>query len=100
MELPCSRLKGFTSFVDKITYHTDRKISADQFIDLLRRSTLAERRPVGDGAKIEKMLAHGDILVTAWSNDLLIGVSRALSDFSFCCYFSKTHYYINLIFLH
>jgi len=74
--------------VDSITYQTDRKISADEFIGLLHRSTLAERRPVADIAKIEKMLAYGTILITAWHNDLLVGVSRALSDFSFCCYLS------------
>jgi N-acetylglutamate synthase-like GNAT family acetyltransferase len=74
--------------VDLITYQTDRKISAEQFVDLLKRSTLAERRPVTDKAKIEKMLANGNILVTAWHNDLLVGISRALTDFSFCCYLS------------
>ena len=71
-----------------ITYQTDRKISAEQFIDLLQRSTLAERRPVADKIKIEKMLTYGNILITAWHNDLLVGISRALTDFSFCCYLS------------
>ena len=71
-----------------ITYKSDVKISADQFIDVLKRSTLAERRPVHDRIKIENMLRHGNILVTAWAGDLLVGVSRALSDFSFCCYLS------------
>jgi len=71
-----------------ITYRSNIKISADQFIDVLKRSTLAERRPVDDCDRIEKMLQHGNIIITAWEGDLLIGVSRALSDFSFCCYLS------------
>ncbi len=71
-----------------ITYRINIKISADQFIDVLKRSTLSERRPVDDHDRIEKMLQHGNIIVTAWQGDLLIGVSRALSDFSFCCYLS------------
>jgi predicted GNAT superfamily acetyltransferase len=71
-----------------INYRSDIKISVDQFIDVLKRSTLAERRPVDDRDRIEKMLQHGNIIITAWQNDLLIGVSRALSDFSFCCYLS------------
>ena len=74
--------------MDQVIYKTDRKISVEQFIDLLVRSTLAERRPVSDKAKIERMLTYGNILITAWHNDLLVGVSRALSDFSFCCYLS------------
>ncbi|NOS90930.1 MAG: GNAT family N-acetyltransferase [Cyclobacteriaceae bacterium] len=71
-----------------IHYDTNRNISADEFIDVLKRSTLAERRPVESRERIEKMLQHGNILVTAWDGDLLVGVSRALSDFSFCCYLS------------
>ena len=74
--------------MNSIQYSTNRKISADQFIDLLQRSTLAERRPVQDRSRIEKMLKHGNILVTAWDQDVLVGISRALSDFSFCCYLS------------
>ncbi len=71
-----------------ITYRNNIKISADQFINVLKRSTLSERRPVDDHDRIEKMLQHGNIIITAWQGDLLIGVSRALSDFSFCCYLS------------
>ncbi len=71
-----------------ITYRSDVEISVDQFIDVLKRSTLAERRPVDDRNRIEKMLQHGNIIITAWQGDLLVGVSRALSDFSFCCYLS------------
>jgi GNAT superfamily N-acetyltransferase len=71
-----------------IIYRSDIKISTDQFIDVLKRSTLAERRPVDDRDRIEKMLQHGNIIITAWKGDLLIGVSRALTDFSFCCYLS------------
>jgi predicted N-acetyltransferase YhbS len=71
-----------------ITYRNNIKISADQFIDVLKRSTLSERRPVDDRDRIEKMLQHGNIIVTAWHGDVLIGVSRALADFSFCCYLS------------
>jgi N-acetylglutamate synthase-like GNAT family acetyltransferase len=74
--------------VEPILYRTDLKISVEQFIDLLKRSTLAERRPVHDKARIEQMLTYGNILITAWHNDLLVGVSRALSDFSYCCYLS------------
>ena len=74
--------------MNHITYQADRRISVEQFIDLLHRSTLAARRPVTDKVKIEKMLANGNILVTAWHKDLLVGISRALTDFSFCCYLS------------
>ena len=71
-----------------ISYRSDVKITADDFIDLLKRSTLGERRPVQDENRIQKMLGHANVLVTAWDEDRLIGISRALTDFSFCCYLS------------
>lgn len=74
--------------MNTIHYSSEAKITVDQFIGLLHRSTLAERRPVHDRIRIEKMLAHGNILITAWDGDLLVGISRALSDFAFCCYLS------------
>jgi predicted N-acetyltransferase YhbS len=69
-------------------YKSDKKLSSAQFIDILKRSTLDERRPVNSLDRIEKMLSYGNVLITAWDEDKLIGVSRALTDFSFCCYLS------------
>src|SRR6187402_540989 len=71
-----------------IIYRSNIRISGDQFIDVLKRSTLSARRPVDNRERIEKMLQYGNIIITAWQGDLLVGVSRALSDFSFCCYLS------------
>src|SRR5262245_23879331 len=69
-----------------VVFRSDIKITTEQFIDILKRSTLAERRPVHDRAKMDGMIEHGNIFVTAWIGDKLVGVSRALSDFSHCCY--------------
>lgn len=74
--------------MSSIQYSSTRSITVDQFIDVLKRSTLAERRPIDDPARMQKMLEHGNILVTAWHGELLVGVSRALSDLAFCCYLS------------
>ena len=71
-----------------IEYSTERKISIDQFISVLERSTLAERRPVDDRDCIAQMLKNADLLVTAWDDDLLVGVARSVTDFSYCCYLS------------
>jgi ribosomal protein S18 acetylase RimI-like enzyme len=72
-----------------ITYQTEPDLDAREFIDVLRRSTLAERRPVDDAAAIAGMLAHADVIVCARNSEaLLVGVSRAISDFSYCTYLS------------
>lgn len=72
-----------------ITYAVEPALSADEFVSVLRRSTLAERRPADDPARIALMLKHANLIVTARDESgLLVGVSRALTDFSFCCYLS------------
>ncbi len=71
-----------------ITYRSNIKITADDFIDILKRSTLAERRPIDDRARIQKMLDNANVVVTAWAGDQLVGISRGVSDFSYCCYLS------------
>lgn len=72
----------------EIEYRNDRPLNASQFIDILRRSTLGQRRPIDNPERIEKMLKHADVLITAWDGDRLVGVSRAVTDFSYCCYLS------------
>jgi predicted N-acetyltransferase YhbS len=72
----------------KIDYHSDVKITEQEFIDLLKRSTLDQRRPVNELPRISKMLEHGNVLITAWDDEKLVGISRALTDFSFCTYLS------------
>ena len=71
-----------------LRYETFGKISADEFIDLLKRSTLAERRPVDDHECIEAMLRHADLVCTAWDGATLVGVARSVTDFAYCCYLS------------
>jgi predicted N-acetyltransferase YhbS len=71
-----------------LQYDASRPISADEFIDVLKRSTLAERRPVDDRKCIEAMLRHADLLCTAWDGEKLVGVARSVTDFEFCCYLS------------
>lgn len=71
-----------------VVYSSEATLSADEFIDLLVRSTLAERRPIHDIKTISEMLANASIIITARIDGRLVGISRALSDFSFCTYLS------------
>ena len=72
----------------EILYKNDVKITTDQFVDILKRSELAERRPVDDPKRLTKMIQNADILVTAWDNDLLVGIGRAITDYAYCTYLS------------
>ena len=71
-----------------IEYKDDVILTRNQFIQILVASTLHERRPVDDPDRIDKMLKHADLVITAWDGDLLVGVSRSITDFSFCAYLS------------
>jgi predicted N-acetyltransferase YhbS len=72
-----------------IHYSQEPRLSAAAFIDVLGRSTLAERRPVHDGETIAAMLQNADIILTARTAEgLLVGVSRAITDFAYCTYLS------------
>ena len=71
-----------------IRYETGNHLDLDAVIELYRDSTLGERRPVDDRERMAAMLRHANLVVTAWDGDQLVGISRALSDFSFVTYLS------------
>jgi predicted N-acetyltransferase YhbS len=71
-----------------ISYRTGNDVDLDAVIDVYRDSTLGERRPVDDRDAMGRMLAGANLVVTAWDGDRLVGVSRSLSDFTFCTYLS------------
>ena len=75
------------SVSDTVAYQLEPSLSSEEYIDLLIRSTLAERRPVDEDDTIAGMLANADLLLTARVGDgKLIGLSRAITDFSYCTY--------------
>jgi predicted N-acetyltransferase YhbS len=71
-----------------VAYQLEPQLDAKQFVDLLVRSTLAERRPIDQPETIRGMLAHADLIVTARVDQKLVGVSRAITDYSYCTYLS------------
>ena len=71
-----------------ITYRIGNDVDLDAVIELYRASTLGERRPVDDRERMREMLANANLVVTAWEGDLLVGIGRSVSDFSYCTYLS------------
>ncbi|CAN5725074.1 GNAT family N-acetyltransferase [soil metagenome] len=72
--------------MSSIRYHTELRITPQQLAEVFDRSGI--NRPSTDLARMEQMLAHADLLVTAWDGEELIAVARALTDFCYCCYLS------------
>ena len=73
---------------DEIIYARESVLDPDEFIDVLKRSTLAERRPVDDRERIELMCRNANLIVTARKNGLLVGIARSVTDFVYCTYLS------------
>jgi GNAT superfamily N-acetyltransferase len=83
----CGRAKNYREAA-VIEYRVGNDLDLDVAIDLYRSSTLGERRPLDDRERMTTMLRNANLVVTAWDRDLLVGISRALSDFSYATYLS------------
>src|SRR5688500_1267063 len=79
----------------KIVYALEPELRVEEFRDVLMESTLGERRPVHDLKKLERMLRGADLIVTARDGTKLVGISRAITDFAYCCYLSDLAVAVN-----
>ena len=70
----------------EITYKTGILPATELVIELYEKSGLP--RPTEDKARIKKMFENSNLVVTAWDNDKLVGVSRSITDWVWCCYLS------------
>ncbi len=69
-----------------ITYRRGNDLSIKQVSELYRACTLGDRRPIDDVAVLKQMLEHANLIITAWDGELLVGISRSLTDFGYVCY--------------
>ncbi|MCZ8355455.1 MAG: GNAT family N-acetyltransferase [Chryseotalea sp.] len=70
----------------EIVYRTDITPDSSQVIDVYTSSGIV--RPTHDYDRISKMYTNSNLIVTAWHMGKLVGVSRSLTDFCYCCYLS------------
>ena len=69
-----------------ISYKVNAEIEAHQLAALFVSSGI--KRPVNDLNRLKKMIDNANLTVTAWDGDKLVGIARAVTDFSYCCYIS------------
>ncbi len=69
-----------------IEYRVGNELDLDAVIELYRASTLGERRPVEERERMGLMVANANLVVTAWDGDLMVGISRSLTDFVYATY--------------
>jgi len=71
-----------------IRYEIKNSVSTADFISLLKSSTLGERRPIDDLKCIKGMLENSNLIISAWDKNKLVGISRSVTDYNYCCYLS------------
>ena len=71
-----------------ITYHHTTNLDLDEVIDLYKESTLGARRPIDDRETMQAMIANANLTITAWDDDLLVGIARSVTDFVYAAYLS------------
>jgi len=71
-----------------ISYRTGKDVDLDEMIELYVDSTLGERRPVDDRQRMARMLEEADLVITAWEEDQMVGISRCVTDWVYCTYLS------------
>lgn len=69
-----------------IEYRRDFPLTAADVAAVFDASGI--RRPTDDPVRIERMFINADLCLSAWHDGKLVGVCRALTDFSYCCYLS------------
>ena len=69
-----------------ITISHEMKVEAADVAEVFQNSGI--RRPNEDIARIQRMIDHADVIVSAWSEGKLIGIARAITDYVYCCYLS------------
>ena len=71
-----------------ISYRTGNDLDLDAAIELYVDSTLGERRPVADRSRMQRMLEHANLVITAWDGARMVGIARSLTDFVYATYLS------------
>lgn len=69
-----------------IEYSYEKSPTANQVIELYDNAGLP--RPTNDKERMQQMFENSNLIVTAWDNELLVGVSRSITDWVWACYLS------------
>src|SRR6185369_14582495 len=69
-----------------IEYKINEEPEVLDIIEVYKSSGI--NRPVDDPDRISRMYGNSNLIVSAWDGNILVGVSRALTDYCYCCYLS------------
>jgi len=70
----------------RISYMINQEVKPAEVVRLFVNSGI--HRPTNDLGRIRKMIKNANLTVSARDGKKLVGILRALTDFSYCCYIS------------
>lgn len=70
----------------RITYKDSMDIKVEDLSKVFLASGI--KRPYEDLERLQRMINNADIIITAWEDEKLIGIARAVTDYAYCCYLS------------
>ncbi|WP_020619037.1 GNAT family N-acetyltransferase [Paenibacillus daejeonensis] len=70
----------------ELEYKINSDCSSEELSEVFEKSGI--RRPSDDLERLRRMIENADEIVTARDSGKLIGVLRAITDYSYCCYIS------------
>ena len=69
-----------------IKYLKNVALNLEDIILVFEKSSI--NRPIGNKNRIKSMFDNSNLIISAWDQDKLVGLCRALTDFSYCCFLS------------
>lgn len=69
-----------------ITYQQELGLTAAEYVSVLSRTTMRDKRPLANTARIQGMLDGANFIVTARENNSIVGLARCITDFAWIAY--------------
>jgi hypothetical protein len=66
-----------------IQFKVNAKVSAEAVIEVYKSSGITYPN---DTARMQAILDHSNLVITAWDGEQLVGIARSLTDYNSCCY--------------
>ncbi len=69
-----------------IVYAQEQGLSIDDYVAVLGESTMGQKRPLANRARIAEMIAGANFIVTAREDGVILGLARCITDYAWIAY--------------
>jgi GNAT superfamily N-acetyltransferase len=69
-----------------IVYAQEQGLSVEDYVAVLAATTMRDKRPLANTARIAEMIAGANFIVTAREDGAILGLARCITDFAWIAY--------------